>query len=153
MRRKYVRCNFHIRIYQIQNKNQEKPKEKEKEKGKEKSDSEEKEQELSQNYMKYIIYVCFKSIKIQYGKYVQLCSVFSKRRGEIINGIRSEESIKSIIESIIPVTESFGFVEEIRKKSSGLAIQCCNFISEKCFMWTYLFVELTLIQKRLQKIL
>ena len=51
----------------------------------------------------------------------KIYSVFSKRRGEIINEIPSEESIKSTIEAIIPVAESFGFVEEIRKKSSGLA--------------------------------
>ena len=51
----------------------------------------------------------------------KIYSVFGKRRGEIINEIPSEESIKSTIEAIIPVAESFGFVEEIRKKSSGLA--------------------------------
>ena len=47
-------------------------------------------------------------------------SVIGKRRGEIINEIPSEENIKSTIEAILPVAESFGFVEELRKKSSGL---------------------------------
>ena len=47
----------------------------------------------------------------------KIYSVFGKRRGEIINEIPSEESIKSTIEAIIPVAESFGFVADIRKNS------------------------------------
>ena len=58
-------------------------------------------------------------------------SVVGKRRGEIINEIPSEESIKSTFEAIIPVAESFGFVEEIRKKSSGLANPMLQFYEWK----------------------
>ena len=61
----------------------------------------------------------------------KIYSVFGKRRGEIINEIPSEESIKSTIEAIIPVAESFGFVEEIRKKSSGLTNPMLQFYKWK----------------------
>ena len=66
----------------------------------------------------------------------KIYSVFGKRRGEIINEIPSEESIKSTIEAIIPVAESFGFVEEIRKKSSGLANPMLQF-----YKWKMLNVD------------
>jgi ribosome assembly protein 1 len=61
----------------------------------------------------------------------KIYSVIGKRRGEIINEIPSEESIKSTIEAILPVAESFGFVEEIRKKSSGLANPMLQFYKWK----------------------
>ena len=66
----------------------------------------------------------------------KIYSVFGKRRGEIINEIPSEESIKSTIEAIIPVAESFGFVEEIRKKSSGLTNPMLQF-----YKWKILNVD------------
>ena len=66
----------------------------------------------------------------------KIYSVFGKRRVEIINEIPSEESIKSTIEAIIPVAESFGFVEEIRKKSSGLANPMLQF-----YKWKMLNVD------------
>ena len=66
----------------------------------------------------------------------KIYSVFGKRRGEIINEIPSEESIKSPIEAIIPVAESFGFVEEIRKKSSGLTNPMLQF-----YKWKMLNVD------------
>ena len=61
----------------------------------------------------------------------KIYSVIGKRRGEIIKEIPSEESIKSTFEAIIPVAESFGFVEEIRKKSSGLANPMLQFYTWK----------------------
>ena len=66
----------------------------------------------------------------------KIYSVIGKRRGEIINEIPSEESIKSTIEAILPVAESFGFVEEIRKKSSGLANPMLQF-----YKWKMLNVD------------
>ena len=66
----------------------------------------------------------------------KIYSVFGKRRGEIINEIPSEESIKSTIEAIIPVAESFGFVEEIRKKSSGMTNPMLQF-----YKWKMLNVD------------
>jgi len=66
----------------------------------------------------------------------KIYSVIGKRRGEIINEIPSEESIKSTFEAIIPVAESFGFVEEIRKKSSGLANPMLQF-----YKWKMLNVD------------
>ena len=66
----------------------------------------------------------------------KIYSVVAKRRGEIINEIPSEESIKSTIEAIIPVAESFGFVEEIRKKSSGNANPMLQF-----YKWKILNVD------------
>lgn len=58
-------------------------------------------------------------------------SVINKRRGEIINEIPSDENIKCTIEAIVPVVESFGFVEEIRKKSSGLTNPMLRFYKWK----------------------
>ena len=58
-------------------------------------------------------------------------SVINKRRGEIINEIPSDENIKCTIEAIVPVVESFGFVEEIRKKSSGLTNPMLGFYKWK----------------------
>jgi len=66
----------------------------------------------------------------------KIYSVIGKRRGEIINEIPSEESIKSTIEAVLPVAESFGFVEEIRKKSSGLANPMLQF-----YKWKILNVD------------
>lgn len=66
----------------------------------------------------------------------KIYSVFGRRRGEIINEVPSEESIKSTIEAILPVAESFGFVEEIRKKSSGLANPMLQF-----YKWKMLNVD------------
>ena len=66
----------------------------------------------------------------------KIYSVFGKRRGEIINEIPSEESIKSTIEAILPVAESFGFVEEIRKKSSGMTNPMLQF-----YKWKILNVD------------
>ena len=66
----------------------------------------------------------------------KIYSVIGKRRGEIIKEIPSEESIKSTFEAIIPVAESFGFVEEIRKKSSGLANPMLQF-----YKWKMLNVD------------
>lgn len=80
------------------------------------------------------MYLCFFQIKQEnVGK---IHSVINKRRGEIINEIPSDESIKCTIEAVVPVVESFGFVEEIRKKSSGLANPMLQF-----YKWKMLDVD------------
>jgi ribosome assembly protein 1 len=65
------------------------------------------------------IYLCLFQIKQEHvGK---IHSVVSKRRGTIINELSNDESIVITIEAVVPVVESFGFVEEIRKNTSGMA--------------------------------
>ena len=80
------------------------------------------------------LYLCF--FQINQENVGKIHSVINKRRGEIIDEIPSEESIKCTIEAVIPVAESFGFVEEIRKKSSGLANPMLQF-----YKWKLLDVD------------
>ena len=75
------------------------------------------------------LYLCI--FQINQENVGKIHSVVSKRRGEIINEIPSDENIKCTIEAIVPVAESFGFVEEIRKKSSGLANPMLRFYKWK----------------------
>ena len=75
------------------------------------------------------LYLCI--FQINQENVGKIYSVVSKRRGEIINEIPSDENIKCTIEAIVPVAESFGFVEEIRKKSSGLANPMLRFYKWK----------------------
>ena len=80
------------------------------------------------------LYLCI--FQINQENVGKIHSVVSKRRGEIINEIPSDENIKCTIEAIVPVAESFGFVEEIRKKSSGLANPMLRF-----FKWKIIDVD------------
>lgn len=80
------------------------------------------------------LYLCF--FQINQENVGKIHSVINKRRGEIIDEIPSEESIKCTIEAVVPVAESFGFVEEIRKKSSGLANPMLQF-----YKWKLLDVD------------
>ena len=80
------------------------------------------------------LYLCF--FQISQENVGKIHSVINKRRGEIINEIPSEESIKCTIEAVVPVAESFGFVEEVRKKSSGLANPMLQF-----YKWKMLDVD------------
>jgi translation elongation factor EF-G len=65
------------------------------------------------------LYLC--TFQIKQENVGKVHSVLNKRRGMIINESSNDESIICTIEAVIPVAESFGFVEEIRKKSSGMA--------------------------------
>ncbi len=47
--------------------------------------------------------------------------VLSKRSGRILSEDMKEGSSVFNIEAVLPVIESFGFADEIRKKTSGLA--------------------------------
>lgn len=65
------------------------------------------------------IYLCLFQIRQEYvGK---IHSVVSRRRGTIMDELSNDESIMVTIEAVVPVVESFGFVEEIRKNTSGMA--------------------------------
>ena len=66
----------------------------------------------------------------------KIYNVLAKRRGEIINETPHEELLKSYIEAILPVAESFGFVEEIRRKTSGLTNPMLQF-----YKWKILDVD------------
>ena len=48
-------------------------------------------------------------------------AVLGKRHGRILEEEMKEGSSTFFIIALIPVIESFGFAEEIRKKTSGLA--------------------------------
>ena len=47
--------------------------------------------------------------------------MIGKRNGRIIGDDRKEGTQVFSIEAVIPVVESFGFADDIRKKTSGLA--------------------------------
>lgn len=47
--------------------------------------------------------------------------VLSKREGRVLNEEMKEGSDVFIIRAVLPVAESFGFADEIRKRTSGLA--------------------------------
>ncbi|TSK53819.1 Elongation factor-like GTPase 1 [Bagarius yarrelli] len=47
--------------------------------------------------------------------------VLSKREGRVLNEEMKEGSDVFIIKAVLPVAESFGFADEIRKRTSGLA--------------------------------
>ena len=48
-------------------------------------------------------------------------AVLGKRNGRILSEDMREGSSVFNIEAVLPVVESFGFAEEIRKRTSGLA--------------------------------
>lgn len=65
------------------------------------------------------LYLCIFQIRQEHiGK---IHSVINKRRGNITKELSNDDVTICTIEATIPVAESFGFVEEIRKKSSGMA--------------------------------
>lgn len=66
----------------------------------------------------------------------QIYPVISKRRGEIISESSNLEGNTCTIEAIIPIAECFGFVTEIRKKSSGLANPILEF-----YKWQILNID------------
>ena len=47
--------------------------------------------------------------------------VLGKREGRILNEEMKEGTNMFIIKAVLPVAESFGFADEIRKRTSGLA--------------------------------
>lgn len=51
----------------------------------------------------------------------KLYAVLGKRGGRILSEDLQEGSQMFSIEAVLPVVESFGFAEEIRKRTSGLA--------------------------------
>ena len=51
----------------------------------------------------------------------RLYAVLGRRNGRVRSEEMCEGSVAFIIEALVPVAESFGFAEEIRKKTSGLA--------------------------------
>ena len=53
--------------------------------------------------------------------------VLSKRDGRILEEDMKEGSSTFLIDAVLPVVESFGFAEEIRKRTSGLAIPQLRF--------------------------
>ena len=52
----------------------------------------------------------------------QVYAVISRRGGRVISDEMIEGSEMFVIYALIPVAESFGFAEEIRKKTGGLAM-------------------------------
>ena len=51
----------------------------------------------------------------------KMYAVLGKRNGRILSEDMREGSSVFNIEAVLPVVESFGFAEEIRKRTSGLA--------------------------------
>ncbi|XP_061193189.1 elongation factor-like GTPase 1 [Saccostrea echinata] len=51
----------------------------------------------------------------------KLCGVLGKRFGRVIEDTMMEGSQNFNIKAVLPVVESFGFAEDVRKKTSGLA--------------------------------
>ena len=51
----------------------------------------------------------------------KLYGVLGKRNGKILSEDMKEGSSVFVVQALIPVAESFGFAEELRKKTSGLA--------------------------------
>lgn len=48
-------------------------------------------------------------------------AVLSKREGRVLQEEMKEGTDMFIIKAVLPVAESFGFADEIRKRTSGLA--------------------------------
>ena len=48
-------------------------------------------------------------------------AVLGKRRGRVLHEDLQEGSSLFLVKAVLPVIESFGFAEEIRKRTSGLA--------------------------------
>ncbi len=48
-------------------------------------------------------------------------AVLSKREGQVLQEEMKEGTDMFIIKAVLPVAESFGFADEIRKRTSGLA--------------------------------
>ncbi|XP_046864219.1 elongation factor-like GTPase 1 isoform X2 [Xenia sp. Carnegie-2017] len=57
----------------------------------------------------------------------RMYGVISKREGRVLSEEMKEGSDIFIVEAVLPVAESFGFTEEIRKKTSGLARPLLHF--------------------------
>ena len=51
----------------------------------------------------------------------KMYAVMGKRHGQILDEDMQEGSDKFNVTAVLPVIESFGFSEEIRKRTSGLA--------------------------------
>ena len=51
----------------------------------------------------------------------KLYAVLAKRNGRVLSEDMREGSSVFNIEAVLPVVESFGFADEIRKRTSGLA--------------------------------
>ena len=51
----------------------------------------------------------------------KLYGVIGKRNGRVLQADMKEGSSLFNVQAVLPVIESFGFAEEIRKKTSGLA--------------------------------
>ena len=48
-------------------------------------------------------------------------AVLGRRNGRVIHEEMREGSVVFVVKAALPVAESFGFADEIRKKTSGLA--------------------------------
>ncbi len=51
----------------------------------------------------------------------RMYAVLSKREGQVLQEEMKEGTDMFIIKAVLPVAESFGFADEIRKRTSGLA--------------------------------
>lgn len=56
-----------------------------------------------------------------YGFAGRVYAVLSKREGRVLQEEMKEGTDMFIIKAVLPVAESFGFADEIRKRTSGLA--------------------------------
>eukprot|EP01135_Chromosphaera_perkinsii_P004492 Nk52_evm16s284 gene=Nk52_evmTU16s284 len=75
---------------------------------------------LSPSRLMMAMYTCTVQVTTEFlGK---LYGVISKRQGRITKEEMKDGMDAFIIEAVLPVVESFGFADEIRKKTSGLAI-------------------------------
>lgn len=66
--------------------------------------------------------------------------MIGKRNGRILQDEMREGSQMFNIVAVMPVVESFGFCEDIRKKTSGLASPQLVFSHWEVIVWTCLFV-------------
>lgn len=65
-----------------------------------------------------VLSTCLPALFVNSGK---LCGVLGKRYGRVIEDTMKEGSQIFNIKAVLPVVESFGFTEDMRKKTSGLA--------------------------------
>lgn len=61
------------------------------------------------------------NLKGVYGFAGRVYAVLSKREGRVLQEEMKEGTDMFIIKAVLPVAESFGFADEIRKRTSGLA--------------------------------
>eukprot|EP00049_Salpingoeca_infusionum_P007105 m.115747 g.115747 ORF g.115747 m.115747 type:complete len:1185 (-) comp13579_c0_seq3:2828-6382(-) len=66
------------------------------------------------------IYRC--DLYVESGSLGKVYNVISKRNGKILSEEMQEGSSNFLIVAQLPVTDSFGFAEELRKRTSGLAV-------------------------------